>query len=384
MTRPAPSDPGSSASLSVIIDSLTSNILDLYTTAEQQLIAQIATTARSGIDAAPFSEARLNMLWRMRQVAQTLASRLQARSTPLAQQLAAQAGQYGQDAAMATLRHLIQSNRTVTGTLLARVASQLDDEPRSIGGHGIASANQIGLDLASKLTAANQRITSFADNAYRAATSEAAVRQVLSLESPATAQRTAWRQLTNRGVSGFTDTSGRNWQLSAYVEMATRTSTQRAYNASHDDRMSAVGIDLFTVPDDGHPCPICQPWQGKVLSNAPDDRADATIAEATEAGLWHPQCKHVLIPFIPGVSKRTVHVAWTDKDQAAYDATVKLRRLEREVRAAKREQVGALNQIDRKRADVHVRQRQAAIRAHVRATGLVRRPRREQLDLGNR
>lgn len=382
MSQPAPApDPsGQAAALAVVLDRLVGQLVALYTDAETALITSITREARTGVNSAPYAEARLQMLYRMRQVAQTIAARLQMRSTPLARSLVDQASRDGDAAAVRTLRRLVQSNRTVTGTLIGR----LDYHVPPIGGHALASANNIAIDLVAKLTAANQRITRFGDDAYRAATAEASTRQVLGLQTPASAQSSAWRALTSRGVAGFTDRTGRSWNLSAYVEMATRSSTQRAYNASHLDRMTAVGIDLFAVPDDGHPCPLCLPWQGKILSAAPDDRAAATIDEATAAGLFHPNCRHVLGPYIPGVTRLAKTGTWTADDERNYAATQTLRRLEREVRAAKREQVGALNELDRKRADRLVRQRQATIRDHVQATGLVRRPRREQLNLGNR
>jgi hypothetical protein len=87
--------------------------------------------------------------------------------------------------------------------------------------------------------------------------------------------------------------------------MATRTATQRAYNASHRDRLTQAGITYFTISTTGRPCPLCAPWEGKVLADVgagiatePDaSNGDpvtfavaATIEEATAAGLFHPNC----------------------------------------------------------------------------------------------
>ncbi|HZY75388.1 MAG TPA: phage minor capsid protein [Jatrophihabitantaceae bacterium] len=96
-------------------------------------------------------------------------------------------------------------------------------------------------------------------------------------------------------------------------------------------------------------------------------------------------CKHTLLAYLPGVTKATGRPnPWTVDDEARYRATQQLRALERQVRAWKRAQAGALNDLDRQRAARHVRATQAAIRAHIDQHGLVRRRQREQLDLGNK
>jgi hypothetical protein len=163
--------------------------------------------------------------------------------------------------------------------------------------------------------------------------------------------------------------------------------------------MTSVGIDYFTVPGDGHPCPLCRPWEGSILSlshvgpvntTAADDgrpvsfTVAATVEQAIAAGFQHPNCRHTLTAYLPGVTQGHAPREWTDADQARYDATQQLRSLERQVRAAKREQLGALDDLSRQRAARKVRAIQARIRAHVAAHDLVRRTRREQLDLGNK
>jgi hypothetical protein len=164
--------------------------------------------------------------------------------------------------------------------------------------------------------------------------------------------------------------------------MATRTAAERAFNVSHLDRMQSLGLDLFTVTDDGHPCPLCQPWQGKVLSVAPDSRADATIADATAAGLFHPRCRHTLVGYIPGVTVIPAPREWADTDQQRYDESQTQRRLEREIRAAKRELAAAFTPEMRTQAQFAVRRAQARMRDFIEQTGRVRNSRREQLNLG--
>jgi hypothetical protein len=247
--------------------------------------------------------------------------------------------------------------------------------------HAQRSARAIREDLQGKLNLLGYRITRYADDVYGAVTADAARAQVLGL-TPAQAQHEAYRKLVREGITGYVDSKGRNWELSAYVEMATRTAAERAFNVSHLDRMQALGLDLFTVPDDGHPCPLCQPWQGKILSVAPDSRADATIAEATAAGLFHPRCRHVLVGYVPGVTEIPAANPWTDEDARRYDESQTQRRLEREIRAAKREEAAAFTPEMRSQAQFAVRRAQARMRDFIEQTGRVRNRRREQLNLG--
>lgn len=273
--------------------------------------------------------------------------------------------------------------------------------------HDVTASRFIAEDLANRLTAAAQRITRYGDDAYRAATTAGALVQInpaldvitgaLSKATPQEAQAQAWRELTSRGVTGFTDKAGREWNLATYVEMATRTATQRAYNASHQERLTLAGITYFTISTTGRPCPLCSPWEGKVLSDTPGEVTEpdasngdpvtfhvaATIEEATVAGLFHPNCKHTLTAYLPGVTLLKPN-AWTAQNEADYRDTQKLRALERAVRQAKQVQAAALTDTGRQQAGRDVRAAQANVRNFTAQTGLLRRNRREQPNLGNK
>ncbi|TIH33687.1 phage minor capsid protein [Subtercola vilae] len=249
--------------------------------------------------------------------------------------------------------------------------------------HAERSARAIREDLLGKLNSLSVGITRFADDIYKSVASDAALDQVQGL-TPALSQAKAYKDLTRKGVEGFTDSRGRNWSLSAYVEMAVRTASQRAYNVSHLDRMQQAGVQYFTVSDDGHPCPLCAPWQGEILTaGAPDEIAASTIEEATAAGLFHPNCRHILVGYFPGVTEIPPPHVWSADDQAKYDESQKQRALERGVRAAKRQLEGSYTPEQTTAAKFAVRQAQANMRQFIDQTGRVRISRREQLNLGN-
>ena len=91
-------------------------------------------------------------------------------------------------------------------------------------------------------------------------------------------------------------------------------------------------------------------------------------------------CRHTLVGYFPGLNNDTGE-PWT---REAEDAQAGLRALEVEVRKAKRDVAGALNDDEAKAAKRRVRDMQARIREHIEETGEPRRREREQLNYGHR
>lgn len=252
--------------------------------------------------------------------------------------------------------------------------------------HGDRAAQAIRDDLTSELQDVRFRLTRLPDDIYKAIAPHGGIAQVLDNNVTAEqAQAAAWRVFTQNGVTGFTDRSGRDWALSSYVEMAVRTASTRAYNASSLARMKAVGLNYFTVPPHVHPCPLCQPWEGAILTDGPNPdpsiRTDGTLEEAIAAGLEHPSCRHPIVGWNP-ITPRPERREWTGEDELRYRATQKQRRLEVEVRKAKRAEQTALTPEARAEARADVRAGQARIRAHLaQHPSLGRQSRREQPNL---
>ncbi|WP_350347254.1 phage minor capsid protein [Agromyces sp. G08B096] len=251
--------------------------------------------------------------------------------------------------------------------------------------HGERAAQAIRDDIVSELEDVRRRITRLPDDIYKMIAPHGAIYQVLSNDvTPAQAQAMAWRVFVSQGVTGFTDRSGRDWSLSAYVEMAVRTAAARAQNASHLARMRAIGVEYFTVPTSAHPCPLCFPWQGRVITAEPIPDpvipVAGTIEQATAAGLFHPNCAHVLIPVYPGITQLEPGV-WTEELQREYTLSQRQRAIEREIRKAKRQAEYALTPEARADAIGKLRHEQARMRSFIADTGFLRDSRREQVDL---
>jgi hypothetical protein len=372
-------EPEPAGSLPATSDQAAQQAEGIYLSAELAVVVGSAELVQQAID----DPTRAASLYTdLQSLARRAAADTAAKAGPLAASIAARATTAGDDDARTTIGRL---NRALGWS----------PPPGYEIGHDVNTGRMIALELASSLSAAAQRITRFADDAYRAATVSGALAQtaevfdvvagVIAKAAPAEAQAAAWRQLVSRGVTGFTDSSGRQWNLASYVEMAVRTATQRAYNASHLDRFARAGIDYFTISDDGRPCPLCAPWEGRVLAQsttgavtAPsaltgDDvtfTVAATIDEARAAGLFHPNCRHTLNPFMPGAT--ILHPStWGEDDEARYKALQRQRYLERRVRQARLEHAAAITPAQKAAAAQAIRDRAAAARSYAADHGLV-------------
>lgn len=99
-------------------------------------------------------------------------------------------------------------------------------------------------------------------------------------------------QLAEQGVTGFQDAANRNWNMKSYAEMVARTSTMEAHLQGTANRLAEHGHDLVKVSSHVGACKMCVPWQGKVLSLTGKTPGYPTLAEAKDAGLFHPNCRH--------------------------------------------------------------------------------------------
>lgn len=123
------------------------------------------------------------------------------------------------------------------------------------------------------------------------------------------ATQDALTRFAKRGLDSFTDKAGRRWRIDSYAEMATRTGALHSMRFGYERTLVLAGEDLVMVTSHGYTCSKCGPWEGKILSltgrtltgwntaeHATQDgvmvrfQVAGTLAEAREAGLFHPNC----------------------------------------------------------------------------------------------
>ncbi|WP_328438276.1 phage minor capsid protein [Nocardia puris] len=359
------------------VDGLQDTVAQIYADAEVQLLARVAAAIERGIDSPE---------WVTTQLAEI--SRLSAESRGFLLQLDPVVAQQIQDA--------------LVGAHAAGVAGADEDIP---GAPSTAPAPVISQEavaaLAAETTAAvlsthTQILRSTVDG-YREVVAEVSGRVVTGVATRREVTQQALDSFAARGITSFRDRAGRRWHMDTYAEMAVRTAALRALKAGHTDRLLQRGYDVVVISSHPRAAPQCRPFEGKLVSltgrtptgpiqaesrttgRTVSDTVVASMAEAETAGLHHPNCKHAHSLWVPGAPRPKVE----PHDPQGYRDEQKLRRLERAVREAKRQQAAAITPEAKTKAGAKLRARQAAIRDHVAQTGVPRRRHREQLRTGN-
>ncbi|TMR90610.1 phage minor capsid protein [Nonomuraea basaltis] len=199
-------------------------------------------------------------------------------------------------------------------------------------------------------------------------------------------------QVARRGITGFTDTAGRVWSVTAYAEMATRTAMAQAATDGHLATLAENGIDLVIVSRLPYTCSRCARWEGKILSQegpigwrqaesaVSDDMVDVlvegTVAQARAAGLLHPGCGHTLGAYRPGATRPPRPAP----HRGTYPAAQKMRRLESDLRSAKRQAAVALEPEQRRAAAARADRLTKQIREHAKQSGIPARTDRQRQD----
>lgn len=359
-------------------EDLASAVSVLYEQAELALIEKVTKALAAGLSSPLWAELKLAAIGNLRTAIEEIITALRADAASAIHQAVAEAYDRGQQAAVAELGAL------ATGQALAAAEAL----PAAAAVDRLASA------LVSETGGAHLRILRTGLDVYRQVIAEATSAPLLGATTRRQAAARALARFADKGVTGFVDRSGRAWNLTSYVEMATRSALGRAAVQAHTDRLAAAGIELVVVSDAPEECPRCKPWEGKVLrregpsgagvvemEHATENdrmvrvRVAGSMPEARAAGLLHPNCRHSVSIYLPGLTQPRPK----PPSRATYEQTQQQRYYERQIRAWKRRAAAAVNEQDRRAANAKVRAYQGRIRELVAQTGLPRKSRREQL-----
>lgn len=299
------------------------------------------------------------------------------------------------------LRLRADASRVVRGlqdNMPGAVAEALGDAYASGAGRspvqgGLVATNRgaieaLAAETTRALTSTHTRILRAVEDMYRQVIADTVGSSVTGTATRRQAAARALDRYATHGVTGYLDAAGRTWRLESYTEMATRTATGQAHVQGGLDRFAAQGRDLVIVSDAPEECDLCRPYEGAVLSTTgrrPTDnelagghRYAGTLAAARGAGFMHPNCRHTITAFIPGLTKRFTVTA----DPVGDALRQRQRALERAVRESKR-RVAAVEPIGdpeaTRRAKALLRDRQARLRVFVDEHGRKRLRHRERL-----
>ena len=231
-------------------------------------------------------------------------------------------------------------------------------------------------DLAGRLAAADLRILRATDDVFRQVIARVTAQGLTGAYTRRKAAQAALDLFSGRGITGFVDSVGRQWNLPSYVEMACRTAANQAARSGAVGRMRAAGHDLALIGGSSSGCELCAEWEGQVVSIDGATPGYPTLEEAEGAGLFHPNCGHMAYPWKSGFSDSS---GVAHSDPSVYEVRQQQRYLERGVRAWKMRAATSLDETRAAVAQAKVSEWQARLRVHVEANGLKRLSYREQI-----
>lgn len=208
---------------------------------------------------------------------------------------------------------------------------------------------------------------------------KAAGKVIMGAESRQTAVRQCIKEMSEKGIPAFVDAAGRQWSPEAYVNMDVRTTCSNVAHEAQFTRMNDYDIDLLEVDSHAGARPKCALDQGRIFSKSGKNRkypAWKTSSYGEPDGILGINCGHHIYPHIEGVSTQTYFPYDKEENDKLYKQKQEQRRLEREVRSAKRE-VSMLNAAGDKEgakaAKDRVKRRTAAYNEYREKTGLPRK-----------
>jgi hypothetical protein len=233
-----------------LAESLAADVVEMYAEAERALLARIAKSLAKGLDAPGWAEKKLAEVQFLRHQTEKLVADLGDRAAAQVAVSLAEAYNRGGASAAADLAALLKVG--------------LEEASAPI--LGLPSVERLVAETMRSLIAANARMTVATVQAFRDIVTETSSQVLIGTQTRRQAAQAALNRFAAKGITGFVDRSGRGWNLASYVEMAMRTGCGKAAVQGHIDRLQQYGLNLVIVSDAPKECPLCRPWEGKVLS----------------------------------------------------------------------------------------------------------------------
>lgn len=225
-------------------------IARIYEDAEDALLRIVTRALADGIDSPHWAEAKLAAVGDVRQAVEQVTRALQRDASGAISRAVAEAYRRGGQAAVAELGALAEGRRHYAARHLP----------------GAAAAERLARAAVDEQGPTWGRILREPLDAYRSIVARVSGSTLLgALTRRQTAQR-ALDAFVDRGIVSFTDRAGRRWTMASYAEMAVRSSTARAAITGHLDQLTALGQQYVIASIAPLDCPLCQPWDGEILS----------------------------------------------------------------------------------------------------------------------
>ena len=189
--------------------------------------------------------------------------------------------------------------------------------------------------------------------------------------------------------------TGRTDQLDVAMRRTVLTGVNQTAGQLQWTRADEMGQDLVQTSAHAGARPSHALWQGRVFSRSGTSAKYPNFVQetgyGTATGLSGINCRHSYFPFFEGISENAYSAAdreslanqtvtYQGEQVSAYDASQVQRKIERDIRKAKRE-AGALQAagLDNSAELARVKAYQAQMRGFVKETGLIRQGERERV-----
>lgn len=113
-----------------------------------------------------------------------------------------------------------------------------------------------------------------------------------------------------RGINCVVYKGGRHVNMATYSEMSLRTTNKRIGMYADGAKRQELGVHTVKVSKYGMCSKTCKPWQGRVYvddvysGGTPEEAEELNLpllSTAISGGLFHPNCKHHLSTYYPGM-----------------------------------------------------------------------------------
>jgi hypothetical protein len=155
-----------------------------------------------------------------------------------------------------------------------------------------------------------------------------------------------------RGINCVVYKGGRHVNMATYSEMSLRTTNKRIGMYADGAKRQELGVHTVKVSRYGMCSKTCQPWQGRVYvddvysGGTPEEAEELNLpllSTAISGGLFHPNCKHHLSTYYPGMDNDDDG----DPRQPTYEnppGTQEHHYLQHQIQRERRLQVGSLSE----------------------------------------
>lgn len=139
-------------------------------------------------------------------------------------------------------------------------------------------------------------------------------KKVLSAELAAEFQK--------NGISEFTDRAGRRISINNYIKQKSLDEITRTMRKAYFMEGKKYGVEYVRIIHlNLHPtCPLCSPFENKVLALSDNDKGIMTLAEASKYNLFHFSCDHVpmSMQFVDDFNSDDIKINLSEQNKKMY------------------------------------------------------------------